>query len=167
VEGSVTERIFTDVELMYAATARCEGCHAGLAYPLDHEEARKLSAWACSRVLKGEVPDVPEEHGKHSSYPWAFYKVREETSINNRGGYTTRPAGTVARTVGKAKCPKCSHTWESEPYSACGASHHWFSGPCPSCGYAVGADGTHRSGDGEPIEMRYRDDVRPAEPVPA
>lgn len=113
----MSEDVYTDQELLYAATARCE-CGAGMAHPLDHEAAMKLRAWRCSVVLKGGGG------GGHSELPFAFYKVREETSINNRSGGSTRPAGTVARTVGRAKCPKCGSEWRSEPYNACGASHH-------------------------------------------
>lgn len=155
----------TDKDLMYAATTRCR-CGAGLAHPLDHDLAGELRAWACSAVLRGDVdgPATPQGFaalrgepppGDHDALDFAFFKVREETSINNRGGHTTRPAGTVARTIGKAKCPKCEHEWQSEPYSACGRGHHWFSGACPSCGHAVGGDGVYRSGDGPRIETRY------------
>lgn len=144
----------TDKDLLYAATARCR-CGAGLAHPLDHELAMKLRSWACSAVLKGEHETAPV----HDRFDFALYKVREETSINNTGGHTTRPPGTVARTVGKATCPKCSHTWQSEPYSACGSGHHWFPGACPSCGCAIGGNGTYRSGEGAPIETRYPDVV--------
>ncbi len=162
------ERIkLTDKELMYAATGRCR-CGAGLAHPLDHKMALAIRAWVCSAVLKGEgqaheqslsslrgEPPV----GEHDSLDFAFYKVREETSINNRGGHTTRPPGTIARTIGKAKCPKCSHEWQSEPYIACGLGHHWFSGPCPGCGYAVAAGGSWSTSDGDPIDRRYPDVV--------
>lgn len=140
---------FTDDDLLYAADARC-GCGAGLACPLDNKVAFLIGAWRCSAALKGGT------EGKHDSYPFAFYKIREETSINNHGGLSTRPPGTVARTVGHARCPVCEHEWESEPYVACGAGHHWFSGPCPGCGYAVGGDGTWRTGEGESIKTRYR-----------
>jgi hypothetical protein len=143
-----------DTDLLYSAEARCP-CGAGLAYPLDHKEALATGAWQCSAALKGVA------EGKHVSYPFALWKIREETSINNYGGASTRPPGTVALTVGHAVCPSCNHEWESEPYSACGAGHHWFSGPCPVCGYAVGADGTLRSGDGEAIKTRYRTVVVP------
>lgn len=157
----------SDRELLYAATSRCR-CGAGLAYPLDHGLAQKLGAWVCSSVLKGDVEALASDQtmaafgnsgppGEHDGLPWTFFKVREETSINNHGGHTTRPTGTVARTIGKAKCPKCSHSWQSEPYSACGLGHHWFSGPCPNCSYAVGGDGVYRSGDGERIETRCPD----------
>jgi ssDNA-binding Zn-finger/Zn-ribbon topoisomerase 1 len=160
-EESKPEMKLTEQELLYAATARCKGCGAGLAYPLDFNAAMKLRAWVCSRVLKGEVAP-----GGHEALPFAFWKVREETSINNRGGDTTRPAGTIARTVGKATCPKCQHTWKSEPYSACGLSHHWMPGPCPKCGYAVGGGLVTRSDEGEPIRTGYPDVVLP-EPAKA
>jgi hypothetical protein len=155
---------FTDRELLYAATARCR-CGAGLAYPLDHDRAFKLRAWVCSAVLKGEVEGPAscqwgpysggKPDGEHDAFDWAFYKIREETSINNHGGHSTRPAGTVCKTIGTATCPKCNHKWMSDPYVACGANHHWFSGPCPSCGYAVGGSGSYSSDEGKPIETRY------------
>ena len=144
---------YTDFELLYAATERCR-CGAGLAYPLGHEAAFKLRMWACSAVLHGEA-----QGEDHDGYPFALYKIREETSINNRGGHSTRPPGTVCRTQGRAKCPKCQHTWESEPYDANGLGSHWFSGPCPNCGYSVGGAGSYSSSDGEPIEQRYHDVV--------
>lgn len=157
----------TDKDLMYAATARCR-CGAGLAHPLDHDLAVKLRAWVCSAVLKGDGIATSQGFaalrgepptGDHDSLDFAFFKVREETSINNTGGHTTRPAVTVLRTVGRATCPACKHEWSSEPYSACGANHHWFPGPCPNCGHAVGGAGTYRSGDGPRIETRYLDVV--------
>lgn len=140
---------FTDNELLYAATVRCH-CGAGLAHPLNVEESLRLRAWICSASLKGEADD-----SRHDEYDFAFYKIREETSINNSGGQTTRPFGTVALTVGHAKCPRCEAEWQSEPYSACGANHHWFSGPCPGCEYAVAAEGSWSSRDGEPISHGY------------
>lgn len=143
----------TDLDLLYAATTRCD-CGAGLAYRMDLATAPPQAAWVCARVLKGEV-----EQDGHGYYPFAFWKIREETSINNAGGRTTRPQGTIARTVGKATCPKCAHTWQSEPYSACGLSHHWFSGACPSCGYAVGGAGSWSSSDGPAIGQRFLDVV--------
>lgn len=165
----------TDKELLYAATARCR-CGAGLAYPMEHDLARAIGAWVCSAVLRGDVPGVATDQttaaftgapsdGDHDSFPWAYFKIREETSINNRGAHTTRPPGTIARTIGKAKCPECSHEWQSDPYSACGLGHHWFSGPCPGCGYAVGGDGVYRSSDGPRIETRCPDVVLDAEPA--
>jgi hypothetical protein len=72
--------------------------------------------------------------------------IEAATSINNAGGATTRPTGS-----------KCGATWESEPYSACGAGYHWFTGPCPDCDCAVGAEGSWRSSDGPAIKARYRD----------
>ena len=169
----------TDKELMYAATQRCR-CGAGMAHPLDHDLAMELRSWVCSAVLRGDVEDTATPQGfaalrgeppvgSHDALDFAFFKVREETSINNRGGHTTRPAGTVARTVGKAKCPQCGYTWMSDPYSACGLGHHWFPGPCPACSYAVGAHGTYNSREGEPIKTGYPDvvlDVQPSEGKP-
>lgn len=158
---------FTDKDLLYAATARCR-CGAGLAYPFNHDLAMQLRAWVCSAVLKGDgvatEQTIAALHGDsppgdHDALDWATWKVREETSINNHGGHTTRPPGTVARTVGKAKCPKCQHEWQSEPYSACGLGHHWFPGACPGCGYAVGAHGTYHSDEGEPIRVGCPDVV--------
>lgn len=144
---------YTDMELEYAATGRCV-CGAGLAHPLDTPEALRINAWVCSKNLKGEVP----QHlwGEHDVLPFSFYKVREESSINNRGGFTTRPPGTVAMTVGTATCPKCQHSWKSEPYSANGLNHHWFAGPCPECGYSVGGGSSYSSLDGAPIDSRFR-----------
>lgn len=162
--GDSPDRRPTDKELLYAASARCQ-CRAGLAYPLDHEQARRIGAWKCSRVLKGEAPD-----GTHDEYPWAFYKIREETSIRNSGGITTRPHGTICKTVGAAVCPKCQHRWESEPYVACGLSHHWLAGSCPKCSYAVGGEGSWSSEDGPGIVVRYReivlDEGAPPRPSP-
>lgn len=151
--------IFTDLELLYAATARCK-CGAGVAYPLDHTASMELRAWLCASVLRGEVPE--EHYSEHESFPWAMWKVREETSINNHGAHTTRPPGTVAKTVGSAVCGACQHQWESEPYVACGLGHHWDCGPCPKFGNDCGAGLVHHSSDKRPrIESRYRDVVFP------
>lgn len=164
----MAETTYTDLELLYAATARCK-CGAGLAYPLDHEAARKLRAWVCSAVLKGEASAVSEKwpggvtpananEAPHDRYDFAFWKIREETSINNAGSFTTRPAGTVARTIGHARCPRCEHEWQSEPYDAPRyPAHHWFGGPCRQCGYAVAAAGSWSSDEGDPIRHTYQD----------
>ena len=136
--------MMTDLELIYAATARCQ-CGRGVAHPLDTRKALQLGAWVCSGVLKGEIPEA--DSGQHNSFAFAFYKVREESSINNDSKATTRPAGTIARTVGKAHCNACGHKWA---YSACGASHHWDCGPCPNCGNDCGAGLTWRSNDKRP-----------------
>lgn len=144
-------KTYTDFEIEYAAGAHCDICGAGLAHPLNGREALQLGAWVCSKELKSEFPD-----GAHSRYPFAFYKIREESSINNRSGSTTRPKGTLCLTKGEATCPKCGTWWEGEPYNANGLSHHWFSGDCPTCGYNVGGNGSYSSNDGKPIETRYR-----------
>jgi len=150
---------YNDSELLYAAVNRCQ-CGAGLAYPLDSEAALKMRAWVCSKFLHGEVGAEG-----HDRFDFRFWTIREETSINNTGGHTTRPSGTVALTVGFATCPKCGRKWQSDPYNACGLGHHWFSGPC-ECGYAVGGAGSWSTSEGEPIEHRYRDVVVPAEAQP-
>ena len=144
---------FTDMELLYSATARCR-CGAGLAYPLETAHAMKLGAWACSAVLTGAVSG-PDEKGKHIAYPWSMYKIREETSVNNVGAHSTRPPGSVARTVCKAKCPRCGRAWSSEPYNAAELGRNAATGPCPSCGYSVGAGHSHNSADGAPIDARF------------
>lgn len=142
-----------DFDLLYSATVRCR-CGAGLAYPLDPQKTHEQGAWICSAALKD-----PTLTGEHDGYDFRVYKIREETSINNQLRASTRPFGTIARTVGYAACPQCSEEWMSEPYDACGRGHHWYSGPCPNCGYAVGAEGTWSSNQGEPIRVRYRDVV--------
>ena len=154
--GEGIQRQYRDDELEYAAQNRCR-CGAGLAAPIDFSDSMTIRAWVCSLVLK---------HGAsgdgHDAFPFAFYKIREETSINNRSGMTTRPTGTVAMTVGKAICGACLHEWESEPYKACGLSHHWFSGACPNCGNDCGGNGTWSSNDKRPrIDSRYRTVVLP------
>lgn len=150
-------RFYKDTELEYAAGARCK-CGAGLAQPLNHEDALALRAWVCSALLRGEVAG-----SEHDVFPFACWKIREETSINNRERITTRPAGTVARTVGRAKCGACGHEWESQPYDACGASHHWFPGACPQCANDCGGHGSWSSADKRPrIDARYRTVVLPS-----
>lgn len=147
----MSDKKYTDLELEYAAQARCSVCQAGLAAPLNVTEALAIAAWTCSAGLRGEV-----NSNLHDALPYAFYKIREESNINNRAGLTTRPPGTVCKTKGEATCPKCGTWWESEPYVACGLNHHWFSGPCPTCGYAVGGAGTYDSRQGKPIETRFK-----------
>lgn len=163
-EEKVSRPKFTDYELLYAAVGRCR-CGAGLAYPLDHDYARELRAWVCSRVLKEETEGpayrklpfgADSVEGEHDAFDWAFYKVREESSVNNEGGFTTRPSGTICKEVGMAACPKCQHKWESEPYVAHRLGHHWRSGPCPGCGLDHGGDGCSDSRRGPAIEMRFR-----------
>lgn len=179
---------WTDEELLYSATARCR-CGAGLAYPLDHDEAMKVRAWCCSVAFKHEATRVSDQTrhafagkneprpGDHDTFPWAFFKIREETSVNNDGGHSTRPPGTVALTVGKATCGKCGHAWQSEPYNACGKSH-WRTGPCRRCGNVVGTydeRGYRRNGiddsgsihgdEGPRVESRFHDVVLKVEPA--
>jgi len=142
---------YTVHQLLFAERARCNQCGSGLAYPLNTKEAMQMGAWVCSKVLLEGAP-----MDEHEAYPFAFYKIREETSINGAPGQTTRPPGTVAMTQGEATCPKCGTWWEGPAYHAQGLGHHWFSGPCPSCGYDVGGAGSYSSSDGKPIETRYK-----------
>jgi hypothetical protein len=154
---------FTDKELLYAATARCR-CGAGLAYPHDTETALQFRSWICSAVLKGQTDgekayappflSIVVTEGKHDQLPFAFYKVREESSVNNTGGWTTRPPGTICRTVGTAHCPRCDHRWESEPYDAATMHRHWNSGPCPRC------TNDNYCGNNRPYEKENRIDQR-------
>lgn len=168
-EEEVSRITFSDHELLYAATGRCR-CGAGLAHPLDHDKALMLRAWLCSRVLKGETDGLAHRltpltgesptGSEHDALDFAFWKVREETSVNG-DGRSTRPPGTVARTIGMATCPKCGHKWESEPYDAATIGHHWRSGACPGCGLDHGADGCTDSRRGPAIGMRFRTVVVP------
>jgi hypothetical protein len=174
--AEMTDRIkLTDKELLYAATARCQ-CGAGLAHPLDHELAMELRAWVCSAVLKGEVEgkaksppflQAPKPDGGHDALDFACWKVREEGSVNDSGGNTTRPSGTVCRTIRTAHCPKCDHRWESEPYDAStktwdevyngkpyARKGHWLSGPCPNCG------NDNHTNNGQPYRTENRIDDR-------
>jgi hypothetical protein len=154
---------YTDQELLYAATDHCQ-CGAGLAYPLDVEESLELGAWVCSKVLRGECTDA--DKSRHGAFAFSMYKIREETSINNGGGLTTRPAGTIARTVGYAVCGECGHKWNSDPYSACGQSHHWFPGTCQKCGNDCGGHGSWSSSDKRKrIETRYKTEATLVKPA--
>lgn len=74
---------FSDAELIYSATARCQ-CGAGLAYPSDRN-VRGRESWVCSRVLR----DGEAESG-HDSYPFAFYEAKSELTPSAHGA-TTRP----------------------------------------------------------------------------
>ena len=72
--------IFTDEELLYAATSRCP-CGHGLAYPKDCGVSHY---WDCSAILKG----IADKNVKHTAkLPFAFYDVKSE---DERRG-TTRP----------------------------------------------------------------------------
>lgn len=49
---TVWEETFTDKELLYAATAECAACGAGMAYPLDPEKAWELRALGLLRFVE-------------------------------------------------------------------------------------------------------------------
>ena len=76
------EQPFTDDELVYAASARCEKCNAGLAYPKqcggDHQ-------WTCSNVLKCIGRDK-----NHTALSFIMYEVKSENQPSAMGR-TTRP----------------------------------------------------------------------------
>jgi hypothetical protein len=75
-------------DLTYAATARCKGCGAGLAYAPDRVSSdspfRMASEWDCSAVLLGEVTENLKDH---PTYPFAFYEIKSE----HQSPATTRP----------------------------------------------------------------------------
>lgn len=114
---------YTVAELLYSAGARC-ACGAGLAYPLDHNDARELSAWVCSRVLLGEVEiagassapsgffapvERPDVAGVvHQGFPFASYEIKSEGQPSARGA-TTRPAGTHIESEPHCRCRACGH----------------------------------------------------------
>jgi len=74
---------FSEEELVYAATARCE-CGAGMAYPTDIDPN---GAWYCSDILKG-VADKTKVHSR----PMAFYMYEVKSEHQSSAeGKTTRP----------------------------------------------------------------------------
>lgn len=103
------ETIYTDEQLVYAATARCQ-CGAGYAYPRhttgEDGVFRTASAWDCSDILtERAVPEGEPGAMQHSDkLPFAFYSVKsEEQSVVRLGGFmTTRPGGQEAYARAKA-----------------------------------------------------------------
>jgi len=78
-ERMKTNPIFTDDELRYAASERCN-CGHGMAYPA---KCGIHHYWDCSAILKG----IADKNVKHSGrMPFTFYEVKLENE--NR---TTRP----------------------------------------------------------------------------
>lgn len=74
-------RKITDKRLMYSATERCK-CGAGLAF------TRKMDAWECSDLLKGE--ELPgAQHSGPIPFTERAIKMEAQLSAN---GQTTRPA---------------------------------------------------------------------------
>jgi len=74
---------FSDDELLYSATARCN-CGAGMAYP--HGTGIR-GAWHCSDVLTGRAKDVTVEHSQLS---FMMYEIKSEDQPSANGA-TTRP----------------------------------------------------------------------------
>lgn len=90
------DRVWTDADLRYAATARCQ-CGAGLAYaPKDPGDPRLPfkgpSAWDCSDILTGRAVEKGQPGSvQHSDiYPFAFYEIKSEDQPSAEGR-TTRP----------------------------------------------------------------------------
>lgn len=137
-------KVWKLTEIRFAAGARCR-CGAGLAYPIDVTESMELGAWACSRVLLGEIVDAVQ----HDTYPFAFYEIKSEDQPSAEGR-TTRPPGTRVLTRLAAKCRKCAATWSKDP-----APPHlagWSAGPCPKCGEP---ERCSRGGSNLNIEVRH------------
>ena len=73
---------FKDDELIYAATARCKKCGAGMACLKNVGSVRQ---WTCSNVLK----DIGTDTG-HDAFNFAFYEIKSELQPS-ANGETTRP----------------------------------------------------------------------------
>ena len=159
------ETPLTDADLLYSACTRCE-CGAGLAYPLDHEAARKLGAWVCARVLKGEVdttgdvsvnaPMSPVRRADaaghaHIALPWWCYSVKSEGQPSSNGA-STRPVGTHIETEPHCKCKACGHSYVAARRLASAPFAQRTGGcDCPKCGASyLSADG----GSGDHIDVR-------------
>lgn len=125
-------------QLRYSATARCR-CGSGLAYNRETIGQEKMldQAWVCAAVLLGEVPDVPEQHGKHDQFPFFMYEIKDEGQPSAEGR-TTRPTeqGLIHLRI-DCECP-CGHKW-SAPLRRPNASLVWDVGVCPACGEHGGA----------------------------
>lgn len=80
--------------LVYAATTRCEGCGAGMAY--DPATSTPFGQWECSATLTGAAKRAGEEGAvAHTPpMPFTFWSVLSEDQISRTGGATTRPPDT-------------------------------------------------------------------------
>lgn len=96
------KQFFTDEQLIYAATARCD-CGAGFAYPsnptvkqcrawMPDSPFRMWDHWVCSDILTGRAVRKCEEGAKtHSgALPFVFWEVKSEMQPSAQGR-TTRP----------------------------------------------------------------------------
>ena len=117
---------YTSTELLYAATTRCP-CGAGMAYPLDHDDAQEISAWVCSRVLLCEV-EIPsgaqppsagffspvtrvDTAGQaHHGLPFNTYSIKSEGQPSAQGA-STRPAGAHVESEPHCRCLACGHEY--------------------------------------------------------
>ncbi len=138
-------------QIRYSAVHRCN-CGAGLAYPVH----RAANAWACSKVLLGEI----ERQGrhKHGEYPFAMYEIKSEGQPSAHG-LTTRPPehGKILWRT-HATC-SCGHTWETEFYQPLERYQKGMAGTCTECGNTNGSDFCSQSKAGmtKPIESRCLD----------
>lgn len=78
--------IFTDDELIYAATSLCP-CGHGLAYP---KECGPSHYWDCSAILRGIADPNVQHTGKA---PFMYYKIKGESEQNGttRGVFRPNP----------------------------------------------------------------------------
>lgn len=157
--------LYTADEILYSASALCT-CGAGLAYPLDHNEARRVRAWVCSRVLLGEValvslemprrlpnaPMAPERYTdtaglEHSRYPFAFWNIKSEGQPSAHG-QSTRPPGAHLEWEPLCNCRACGYEFVAARRRPVDDAR--FGGlDCPSCGQAYeSANGTTLVGVG-------------------
>lgn len=85
IESGDFSQKFSDSELIYSASARCE-CGAGYAYP---KNVGGFGSWKCSRILKGDETALPPV--MHSGdLPFTFYEIKSEGQPSANGA-TTRP----------------------------------------------------------------------------
>ena len=92
----MAERVFTDDQLRYAATARCH-CGAGLAYaPTDPGVPGSVfkgpSEWDCSDILTGRAIERGQAGAvlHDEPAPFAFYEIKSEDQPSARGATTRR-----------------------------------------------------------------------------
>jgi len=83
---------YTDEDLVYSATARCE-CGAGLAYPKD---AKPDHYWDCADILtERAIPKGKEGSKTHTDkLPFMFWKIKSETQPSAYGASTRPKKGT-------------------------------------------------------------------------
>lgn len=162
----MSEKIYKANELTFSAGARCR-CGSGLAYPNPFDRQKDAHQWSCAAVLMGEIPDVPEEHGKHDAYPWALYDIKSDCQPSADNRTTRRPQDGLVEVRGGHRCRGCRTEWWT-PWRRPGAPSVWKSDPCPTCGRS--AYGSHGGGDTDTLGTQDRvvfADAPPPEEAPA